>query len=74
MVLPAFPFDRTGTRDAVGLGLWVAIDLPEGVNFYQAVSLAARDPSVYAESYLPDDARVPARARDAGLADAARAR
>ena len=55
LVLPAFPFDRTGTRDAVGLGLWVAIDLPEGVNFYQAVSWLRADPSIYAESYLPAD-------------------
>ncbi len=55
LVLPAFPFDRTGTRDAVGLGLWVAIDLPEGVNFYQAVSWLRTDPSIHAESYLPAD-------------------
>ncbi len=65
LVLPAFPFDRTGTRDAVGLGLWVAIDLPEGVNFYQAVSWLRIDPSIYSESYLAADAaflRVQARA------------
>ena len=65
LVLPAFPFDRTGTRDAVGLGLWVAIDLPEGVNFYQAVSWLRTDPSIYSESYLPADGsflRVRARA------------
>ena len=54
-VVPAFPFDRSGARDAVGLGLWVAIDLPEGVNFYQAVSWLRADPSVHPESYLPDD-------------------
>lgn len=54
-VLPAFPFDRSGVRDAVGLGLWVAIDIPEGVNFYQAVSALRGDPSIHAESYLPDD-------------------
>ncbi len=56
LVLPAFPFDRTGARDAVGLGLWVAIDLPEGVNFYQAVSWLRSDPAIHAESYLPADA------------------
>ena len=56
LVLPAFPFDRTGTRDAVGLGLWVAIVIPEGVNYYQAVSWIRGDPDVYAESYLPEDA------------------
>jgi hypothetical protein len=55
LVLPAFPFDRTGARDAVGLGLWVAIDLPEGVNFYQAVSWLRADPNVHAESYLTAD-------------------
>ncbi|HXZ86882.1 MAG TPA: S8 family serine peptidase, partial [Myxococcota bacterium] len=54
-VMPAFPFDRTGTRDAVGLGLWVVIDLPAGVNFYQAVSWLRSDPEVFAESYLPED-------------------
>jgi len=55
LVLPAFPFDRSGARDAVGLGLWVAIDLPDGVNFYQAVSWLRADPSIFPESYLPDD-------------------
>jgi hypothetical protein len=54
-VMPAFPFDRTGTRDAVGLGLWVVIDLPPGVNFYQAVSWLRSDPEIFAESYLPED-------------------
>jgi subtilase family protein len=56
MAMPAFPFDRTGTRDAVGLGLWVVIDLPPGVNFYQAVSWLRSDPDVFAESYLAEDA------------------
>ncbi len=55
LVLPAFPFDRTGARDAVGLGLWIAIDLPEDVNFYQAVGWLRADPSIFAESYLPAD-------------------
>ncbi|MGH2901569.1 MAG: S8 family serine peptidase, partial [Solirubrobacteraceae bacterium] len=55
LVLPAFPFDRSGARDAVGLGLWIAIDLPEGVNFYQAVSWLRADPAIYPESYLPED-------------------
>jgi subtilase family protein len=55
-VMPAFPFDQTGTRDAVGIGLWVVIDLPAGVNFYQAVSWIRTDPAIYAESYLPEDA------------------
>lgn len=55
VVLPAFPFDRRGARDAVGLGLWIVIDLPPGVNFYQAVSWLRGDPNVYSESYLPDD-------------------
>jgi hypothetical protein len=55
--VPAFPFDRTGARDAVGLGLWVAIDIPNGVNFYQAVSWLRGDPAIYPESYLPEDGR-----------------
>ena len=63
VVLPAFPFDRTGTRDAVGLGLWVVIAIPEGVNYYQAVSWIRSDADVYAESYLPEDAALPARPR-----------
>ena len=56
VVLPAFPFDRTGTRDAVGLGLWVVVVIPDGVNYYQAVSWIRSDPDVFAESYLPEDA------------------
>src|SRR5262249_15970906 len=40
----------------VGLGLWVVVDLPAGVNFYQAVSWLRSDPSVFPESYLPEDA------------------
>lgn len=56
VVLPAFPLDRTGTRDAVGLGLWVVVSIPNGVNYYQAVSWIRSDPDVYAESYLPEDA------------------
>jgi hypothetical protein len=54
-VLPAFPFDRSGARDSVGLGLWIVVDLPEGVNFYQAVSWLRSDPAVFPESYLPED-------------------
>lgn len=55
LALPAFPFDRTGARDAVGLGLWIAIDLPEQTNFYQAVSWLRGDANIYPESYLPAD-------------------
>ena len=54
--LPALPFDTTGTRDRVGLRRWVAIDIPEGVNFYQAVSLLRACPDIYTESYRPEDA------------------
>ena len=56
LVLPAFPFDRGGARGASGFGLWVAIDLPESVNFYQAVSWLRSDPNVHPESYLAADA------------------
>lgn len=55
-VFPAFPFDRTGTRDPVGLARWVVVEIPEGVNFYEAVSLLRSDRFVYPESYLPLDA------------------
>ena len=56
VVMPAFPFDRRGARDAVGMGLWVVVDLPPGVNFYQAVSWLRGDPDIHPESYLPEDA------------------
>jgi subtilisin family serine protease len=53
---PAFPFDRTGTLDRIGLDRWIVVDLPTDVNFYQAVALLRADPFVYPESYLPEDA------------------
>lgn len=52
---PAFPFDRAGTRDRSGIGRWIVVDIPEGVNFYQAVELLRSDANVHAESYLPED-------------------
>lgn len=55
-VFPAFPFGRGNTDDRVGLGRWVVIELPENVNFYQAVALLRADRNVYPESYLPEDA------------------
>ncbi|MFQ5697343.1 MAG: S8 family serine peptidase [Myxococcota bacterium] len=55
--LPAFPFDRSGTRDRVGIGNWIAVDLPPGVHFYQAVERLRALSGVYAESYLPLDAQ-----------------
>jgi subtilisin family serine protease len=54
--LPAFPFDRSGTHDRVGLGRWIVVDLPEETNFYQAVALLRSDPAVLPRSYLPEDA------------------
>jgi hypothetical protein len=56
-VFPAFPFDRGNTLDRVGLDRWVVVDLPESVNFYQAVALLRADSYVYPESYLPEDGR-----------------
>jgi hypothetical protein len=56
-VFPAFPFDRGNTLDRVGLDRWVVVDLPEHVNFYQAVALLRADSYVYPESYLPEDGR-----------------
>jgi subtilisin family serine protease len=55
--LSAFPFDRSGARDRVGLARWIVVDLPERTNFYQAVALLRADPEVLAESYVPEDAR-----------------
>lgn len=52
---PAFPFDRSGTRSSRALAHWVVIDIPEGVNFYQAVALLRADPNLEPESYLPED-------------------
>jgi hypothetical protein len=60
--LPAFPFDRSGTLDRVGLARWIVVDLPERTNFYQAVALLRADPEILAESYVPEDARLLARA------------
>jgi subtilisin family serine protease len=54
--LPAFPFDRSGTRDRVGLARWIVVDLPERTNFYQAVALLRADPAILAESYVAEDA------------------
>ncbi|MFQ5514188.1 MAG: S8 family serine peptidase [Myxococcota bacterium] len=54
-VLPAFPIDHDRSVDRVGLDRWIVIDLPEDVNFYQAVELLRSDPYVYRESYLPED-------------------
>jgi hypothetical protein len=51
--LAAFPLDLTGYRDGAGLDHWLAIDVPEGVNFYQAAALLRASPDVEPESYLP---------------------
>ncbi|MCP4006189.1 MAG: S8 family serine peptidase [bacterium] len=54
-VMPAFPFDRSGMRDYVGIDRWVAIEFPEGVNYYQAVELLRGDREIEHESYTPLD-------------------
>ena len=54
---PAFPFDLSRTRDRVGLSRWIIVDIPETVNFYQAVEEFRADSYIYPESYLPEDAR-----------------
>jgi hypothetical protein len=67
-VYPAFPFDRSGTRDRSGLESWVLVDIPEGTNFYAAVSALRDNRAVYAESYLPlDAAAVRSRATSDGV-------
>ncbi len=50
--LSAFPLDRSWMRDR-SLSHWLAIDVPEEVNFYQAAALLRASEDVYAESYLP---------------------
>lgn len=52
---PAFPFDRSGTIERVGLARWIVVEIPEGANFYQAVALLRGDGKVWPESYLPLD-------------------
>jgi len=54
--LPAFPFDREGMPDRIGLDRWLVIDLRMEVNFYQAMALLRSDPAIHPESYLPQDA------------------
>ncbi len=51
--LAAFPLDLVGYRDGAGLDHWLAIDVPEDVNFYQAAALLRASPDVEPESYLP---------------------
>jgi subtilisin family serine protease len=53
--LAAFPFADPGARDQAGIGLWIAIDVPRGVNYYQAIDWLRRDPALIAASYLPVD-------------------
>ncbi|MCH6561496.1 MAG: S8 family serine peptidase [Myxococcales bacterium] len=52
---PAFPFERSATLDRVGLDRWIAIELPETVNYYEAVRLLRADRQVLPESYWPED-------------------
>ena len=51
--LPAFPFDRSGARDPIGLERWIALYVPPGVNVYQTVALLRDDPQVFRESVHP---------------------
>jgi subtilisin family serine protease len=51
----AFPFDRSAASDRIGIDRWLAIDLPEGTNFYQAVALLRESPDLHAESFLAED-------------------
>ncbi len=51
--LAAFPLDLVGFRDGAGLDHWLAIDVPDDVNFYQAAALLRSSPDVEPESYLP---------------------
>jgi subtilisin family serine protease len=51
--MQAFPFARADARDAVGMGRWIVLDIPETTNFYQAVAWIRSDPDVESASYLP---------------------
>jgi len=53
--LCAFPFADPSARDSAGIGHWIAIDLPRGTNYYQAVDWIRSDPAVEPSSYLPVD-------------------
>ncbi len=53
--LAAFPFASAQARDEVGIGRWIAVDIPAGTNFYQAVSLLRASPEVEPQSYWPAD-------------------
>jgi hypothetical protein len=52
-VLAAFPFADPGARDRAGIARWLAVDVPSGVNYYQAIDWIRRDPAVIAASWLP---------------------
>src|SRR5262249_21393014 len=51
--LAAFPFADPGARDDAGIGLWIAIDVPAGINYYQAIDWIRRDPAIVTASWLP---------------------
>lgn len=53
--LRAFPFADPTARDSVGIDRWIAIDVPRGTNYYQAIDWIRRDPAVQPASYLPVD-------------------
>jgi subtilisin family serine protease len=53
--LPAFPFADPGAQDSAGIDRWIAIDVPAGINYYQAIDWLRRDPAIIAASWLPLD-------------------
>jgi subtilisin family serine protease len=53
--LRAFPFADPSAHDQVGIGRWIAIDVPRGTNYYQAIDWIRSDPAVEPASYLPVD-------------------
>ncbi len=64
---PAFPFDRGGTRDVVGLDRWVAIVLPAGAPASEAFERVRHTEAVLPESFLQVPQAVPAEAGDPGV-------
>jgi subtilisin family serine protease len=55
--LAAFPFADPAADDAAGIARWIAVDVPAGVNYYQAIDWIRRDPAVETASWLPVDSQ-----------------
>ncbi len=52
----AFPIELGELRDRAGLARWAVIHIPDGINLYQAASVMRKDPDIYPESMVYEDA------------------